>query len=157
VLGLDHDAPCRTPAVTGLIGKLIEYAAGLGGAEEGALGLDAGAQAHAEQTRILGEAQDEVHTVGFAPSHDVFASSGIRTYHLVHTIRFQLKASGIHLSWEGIRRALAGQDRVTVTLKRADGKTIHIRKATRAEPRQQVIYDALGITDRPGRTEKTIA
>ena len=27
----------------------------------------------------------------------------------------------------------------------------------RAEPRQQVIYDALGISDRPGRTEKTIA
>jgi transposase len=77
-------------------------------------------------------------------------------YHLVHTIRFQLKAAAIHLSWEGIRRALAGQDRVTVTLKRADGKTVHIRKATRAEPRQQLIYDALGISDRPGRTEKTV-
>ena len=81
----------------------------------------------------------------------------VLAYHLVHTIRFQLKAAGIQLSWEGIRRALAGQDRVTVTLKRADGKTVHIRKATRAEPRQQVIYDALGISDRPGRAEKTIA
>ena len=80
----------------------------------------------------------------------------VLAYHLVHTIRFQLKAAGIHLSWEGVRRALAGQDRVTVTLKRADGKTVHIRKATRAEPRQQVIYDALGISDRPGRIEKTI-
>ena len=81
----------------------------------------------------------------------------VLAYHLVHTIRFQLKAAGIHLSWEGIRRALAGQDRVTVTLKRADGKTVHIRKATRPEPRQQRIYDALGISDRPGRTEKTVA
>ena len=81
----------------------------------------------------------------------------VLAYHLVHTIRFQLKAAGIHLSWEGVRRALAGQDRVTVTLKRADGKTVHIRKSTRAEPRQQVIYDALGISDKPGRTEKTIA
>jgi transposase len=81
----------------------------------------------------------------------------VLAYHLVHTLRFQLKAAGIHLSWEGVRRELAGQARVTVTLKRADGKTIHIRKATRAEPRQQVIYDALGISDRPGRTEKTIA
>jgi transposase len=81
----------------------------------------------------------------------------VLAYHLVHTIRFQLKAAGIHLSWEGVRRALAGQDRVTVTLKRADGKTVHIRKATRAEPRQQAIYDALGISDRPGRTEKTVA
>jgi transposase len=81
----------------------------------------------------------------------------VLAYHLVHTIRFQLKAAGIQLSWEGIRRALAGQDRLTVSLKRADGKTVHIRKATRAEPRQQAIYDALGISDRPGRTEKTIA
>ena len=81
----------------------------------------------------------------------------VLAYHLVHTIRFQLKAAGIHLSWEGIRRELVGQDRVTVTLKRADAKTVHIRKTTRAEPRQQVIYDALGISDRPGRTEKTIA
>jgi transposase len=80
----------------------------------------------------------------------------VLAYHLVHTIRFQLKAAGIQLSWEGIRRALAGQDRVTVTLKRADGKTVHIRKTTRAEPRQQAIYDALGISDRPGRTEKTV-
>jgi transposase len=81
----------------------------------------------------------------------------VLAYHLVHTIRFRLKAAGINLSWEGIRRELAGQDRVTVTLRRADGKTVHIRKATRAESRQQVIYDALGISDKPGRTEKTVA
>jgi transposase len=80
----------------------------------------------------------------------------VLAYHLVHMIRFQLKACEIDLSWEGVRRQLAGQDRVTVELKRADGATVHIRKSTRAEPRQQLIYDALGISDRPGRTEKTI-
>ena len=80
----------------------------------------------------------------------------ILAYHLVHTIRLQLKAGEIHLSWEGVRRELEGQDRVTVELKRADGRTLHIRKTTRAEPRQQRIYHALGITDRPGQTEKTI-
>jgi transposase len=80
----------------------------------------------------------------------------VLAYHLVHTIRIQLKACGIHLSWEGLRRELEGQDRVTVELKRADGKTLHIRKTTRPEPRQQRIYDALGISDRPGKTEKTI-
>ena len=80
----------------------------------------------------------------------------VLAYHLVHTIRFQLKACGIHLSWEGLRRELEGQDRVTVELKREDGKTVHVRKATRPEPRQQVIYDALGFSDRPGNTEKTI-
>lgn len=80
----------------------------------------------------------------------------VLAYHLVHTIRFQLKACNIHLGWEGLRRELAGQDRVTVELKRADGKTLHIRKSTRPEPRQQVIYDALGVSDRPGKTEKAI-
>jgi transposase len=80
----------------------------------------------------------------------------VLAYHLVHTIRFQLKACGIHLSWEGLRRELEGQDRVTVELKCADGKTLHIRKATRPEPRQQRIYDALGLSDRPGKTEKTV-
>ncbi len=80
----------------------------------------------------------------------------VLAYHLVHMIRFQLKACDIHLSWEGLRRELQGQDRVTVELKLADGKTLHLRKATRPEPRQQVIYDALGIADRPGKTERTI-
>jgi transposase len=80
----------------------------------------------------------------------------VLAYHLVHTIRFQLKRHGIHLSWEGLRRELEGQDRVTVELKLANGATLHVRKATRPEPRQQIIYDALGIADRPGKTEKTI-
>jgi hypothetical protein len=51
---------------------------------------------------------------------------------------------------------LATQQRVTVELKRADGRTIHVRRATRPEPRHQVIYDALGIDARPGRTETTV-
>jgi len=80
----------------------------------------------------------------------------VLAYHLVHTIRYQLKASGNTLSWEGIRRQLSGQDRVTVQLKRTDGRTLHVRKSTRAEPRQQLIYDALGLSDRPGKTEKVV-
>ncbi len=80
----------------------------------------------------------------------------VLAYHLVHTIRYQLKACGIDLSWEGIRRQLVGQHRITVQLKRADGRTLHIRKSSRPEPRQQVIYDALGLPDRPGKIEKTI-
>lgn len=80
----------------------------------------------------------------------------VLAYHLVHLIRVQLKACGIHFSWDGLRRELAGQDRVTVELKRADGKSVHVRKASRPEPRQQTIYDALGISDRPGKTETTI-
>jgi transposase len=80
----------------------------------------------------------------------------VLAYHLVHTIRLQLKACGIHLSWDSIRRELDGQDRVTVKLKRDDGCTIHVRKATRPEPRQQLIYDALGVSDRPGQQQVTV-
>ena len=80
----------------------------------------------------------------------------VLAYHLVHTIRVQLKAQGIHLSWDGLRAQLEGQDRITVVLKREDGKRYHIRKATRPEPRQQGIYDVLGIAHLPGNTEKTL-
>jgi transposase len=77
-------------------------------------------------------------------------------YHLVHTIRTQLKSQGIHDSWETLRRKLENQQRITVSLKREDGKTLHIRKATRAEPHQKVIYDALGISPQPGQAQKTL-
>jgi hypothetical protein len=80
----------------------------------------------------------------------------VLAYHIVHTIRFQLKASEIDLSWASLRRQLCTQQRVAVELKRADGRTTHVRRATRAEPRQQVIYDALGIDPRPGKTETTV-
>ena len=80
----------------------------------------------------------------------------VLAYHFVHTLRYQLKACGIDLSWEGLRRELVGQHRVTVQLQGEDGKTLHIRKTTRAELRQQVICDALGISAAPGRTEKSI-
>jgi transposase len=80
----------------------------------------------------------------------------VLAYHLVHTIRFQLKAAEIDLSWTTIRNCLATQQRVTVELKDADGRTLHIRKSSRPEPQQLAIYDALGIDPRPGRTEKTV-
>jgi transposase len=77
-------------------------------------------------------------------------------YHLVHTIRTQLKSQGIHDSWETLRRKLENQQRITVSLQREDGKTLHIRKATRAEPHQKVIYDALSISPQPGSVQKTL-
>ena len=77
-------------------------------------------------------------------------------YHLVHTIRYQLKSHGIHLSWSGIRKHLRGQDRITVSMKCQNGDMIHVRKSTRPEPRQQVIYDALNLAHYPGRTVKSV-
>ena len=77
-------------------------------------------------------------------------------YHLVQTLRYQLKAEKINDSWQTIRRKMENQQRVTVILRREDGKTIHLRKATKAEPLQSVIYKALGISAYPGGIQKTI-
>ena len=82
-------------------------------------------------------------------------------YQLVQVIRKTLakRADGElnSASWTTLRRVLGARQRVTATFKRADGRTLHVRKATQPEPRQQAILAALGIhpsTD--GGTQKTI-
>lgn len=77
-------------------------------------------------------------------------------YHLVQTLRLQLKSQGCHDSWQTIRRTMENQQRITVTLQREDGKTIHLRKATKAEPQQVAIYKMLGISPQPGGIKKTL-
>ncbi len=77
-------------------------------------------------------------------------------YHLVQTLRYQLKAEHINDSWQTIRRTMENQQRITVVLRREDGKAIHLRKATNAEPRQSVIYKALEISAQPGGVKKTL-
>ena len=66
-------------------------------------------------------------------------------YHLVHTLRYQLKQQGIHLSWDSIRKIMSTQQRITITLPTDDNKMIHLRTTTKAEVRQKQIYDALNI------------
>jgi hypothetical protein len=46
--------------------------------------------------------------------------------------------------------------RITTTMKRDDGKMIHIRKSSRPEPFHVQIYDALNLPHRPGKTIKTV-
>jgi hypothetical protein len=41
---------------------------------------------------------------------------------------------------------------VTVTFKRSDGRTVHVRKATRPEPHHQRISEILGHAPNPGGT-----
>ncbi len=66
-------------------------------------------------------------------------------YHRVHTLRYQLKQQGIHLSWDSIRNILSTQQRITITLPTDDKRMIHLRTTTKAEARQKQIYDALNI------------
>ena len=77
-------------------------------------------------------------------------------YHIMQTIRYALRGRGITESWSTIRKALSTHVRITTTLKRKDGKVIHIRKSTKPEPFHQKIYDALHICHSPGKTVKTI-
>jgi transposase len=77
-------------------------------------------------------------------------------YCVVHAMRLRLKAAGINDSWETIRNTLSNQVRITTTLQRRDGHTIHVRKASRPEPHQQEIYAALDLSLNPGGTQKTI-
>lgn len=77
-------------------------------------------------------------------------------YHLVHSIRYRLKQSGIHASWDDLRKFLAGQSRVTITMQCKNGDVVHVRKSTHPEPDQQKIYSVLGLKPHPGRTIKKI-
>ena len=77
-------------------------------------------------------------------------------YHLVHTIRYQLKRKGICSSWSDLRKQLRGQDRVTISMQCKNGETVHVRRSTRPEPRQQRIYDTLGLSRYPGRLIKKV-
>ena len=79
----------------------------------------------------------------------------VLAYHLVHTIRFRLKREKIHSSWSSIRKLLSSQSRVTVSMQCKSGNTVHVRKSTRPELKQQEIYSALGIKSHPGKTIKT--
>jgi transposase len=79
----------------------------------------------------------------------------VLAYHLVHVIRFRLKQENIRNSWSSIRKILSNQSRVTVSMQCKSGSTVHVRKSTRPEPKQQEIYSALGIKSHPGKTIKT--
>src|SRR6204780_3182170 len=74
----------------------------------------------------------------------------VLAYQLVQAIRLRLKPSGQTLSWTGLREILAVQQRVTATFRQRDGRTLHVRKATNAEPALRRIYDALAIHAAPG-------
>ena len=77
---------------------------------------------------------------------------------LVQLIRRRIQESGIDVngSWRTLREIMSTQCRVTASFRRADGKVLHVRKATRAEPEQMSIYRALKVNPAPGGVSKTI-
>jgi hypothetical protein len=79
----------------------------------------------------------------------------ILAYHLLHTIRYQLKGHGIHYSWDTLRKQLSRQYRITSTLQLKDGRSVNIRKTSLPTADQMEIYKALGISSLPGKIVKT--
>ena len=80
----------------------------------------------------------------------------VLAYQLVQAIRRKLEATGETISWSRLREILSVQQRVTATFRQRDGRTLHVRKATTAEPALRKIYDALGIDAAPGGVRKLI-
>ena len=81
----------------------------------------------------------------------------VLAYQCVQLLRTQLKKAGINDSWATLRKTLAVQRRVTTSLRRRDGRTVHVRKSTGAEPALMAIYQALAINPAPGGTKKLIS
>ncbi len=77
-------------------------------------------------------------------------------YQTVQAICHRLAGQGEHASRANIRAILEGQQRVTATFLRKDRRTLHVRKATRAEPGQLQIYRALDLDPAPGGVRKII-
>jgi len=78
----------------------------------------------------------------------------VLAYQCVQVLRTQLKAAGIKGTWSSLRQILSVQCRVTASLRRKDGRTIHVRKSTVAEPALREIYRVLKINAAPGGTKK---
>ncbi len=75
---------------------------------------------------------------------------------LVPVVRQRLRADGETASWTTLRRRLAGQRRVTAVFRQADGRMLHVRKATRAESWQRAIHERLGVDALPGGVRKLV-
>ena len=81
----------------------------------------------------------------------------VLAYQCVQVLRLQLGKAGIHESWSSLRSTLSVQRRVTASMRRKDGRTVHVRKSTVAEPALASIYKALGISAAAGGTKKLVS
>ncbi len=72
-------------------------------------------------------------------------------YQLVQVIRLTLRQAGDRRSWHTLRAVLERHQRITTVLQLQDGRTVHLRQCSRAEPGQRAIYDALGVSPTAGK------
>lgn len=93
--------------------------------------------------------------LGFRPVYhqkesriDAHLFISIIAYHLLHTIRYQLKIKNCNYSWETLRNLLNTQSRITSTIKTQNNQSIRIRKTSSTNPNQIAIYNLLGIVNK---------
>ena len=80
----------------------------------------------------------------------------VLAYQFVQIIRKHLQDHGIQGRWSTLREILGVQRRITASFRRADGRSLHVRKATRPETELAEIYQALTINPLPGGVQKTV-
>ena len=81
----------------------------------------------------------------------------VLAYQAVQVLRRKLKLQGVNASWTSLREIFAAQQRVTATFTQKDGRTLHVRKTTLAEPKLQSLYAALSLSATPVGTRKLVS
>jgi len=81
----------------------------------------------------------------------------VLAYQEVQVLRWKLKLKGVHASWSSLREISSGQQRVTATFTQKDGRTLHVRKTTLAEPKRQTLYNALSLSASPVGVRKYVS
>ena len=78
----------------------------------------------------------------------------ILAYHIIQTIRYQLKQHDLNWDWDSIRKSMSTQMRTTTIFKAKDNSTWHIRKTSESEPYHARIYTALDMPSKPMKMTK---
>lgn len=116
--------------------------------------------ASTEQTRAFRPAISLPAPGAAGPDGEAFAAAhlliSVLAYQCAQVVRRRLALRGIDAGWSALRQILGGQCRVTTSFRLGDGRTLHVRQATRAEPEQLAIYQALGIDPAAGAVQKTV-
>lgn len=80
----------------------------------------------------------------------------VLAYQAVQVIRRKLKEKGICAGWRSLRDIMEVQNRVSITFKQKDGRTLHVRKATAPEGELVNIYEILNLKMNPGGIKKMV-
>lgn len=78
----------------------------------------------------------------------------VLAYHILHSMRTNLKDKGIAYRWKTIRKRMATHTILTSRIKNHEDRTIYVRKCSDPEPFHKMIYDALGLHHLPCKPKK---